>query len=116
MHGRPASRTWCGSSSSARSTHSASAASARCAGTAAGGGLLDVIARLLRMIKFSHSVFALPFALAAMLLAADGLPPWRTVGWIVVAMVAARSAAMAFNRLVDRDIDRKNPRTAGREM
>ena len=68
-------------------------------------------------VRFSHSVFALPFALAGALLAAQHVPAsWRTVGWILVAMVAARSAAMGFNRLVDARLDALNPRTAGREL
>ena len=71
---------------------------------------------VLEMIKFEHTVFALPFALAGMLLAAVGWPPWPTVGWIVVAMVGARSAAMGFNRLADREIDAANPRTASRAL
>ena len=69
-----------------------------------------------RMIKLSHSVFALPFALAAAALAAGGAPPLRQVLWILVAMVAARSAAMGFNRLADHELDARNPRTAGREL
>jgi len=68
------------------------------------------------MIQFQHTVFALPFALLGMMLAANGWPPWRTTGWIVVAMVGARSAAMGFNRLVDREFDAANPRTAGRAL
>jgi 4-hydroxybenzoate polyprenyltransferase len=70
-----------------------------------------------RMIRFSHSVFALPFALTAAALAAreGGVSP-RQVAWIVVAMVCARSAAMGFNRLVDHAIDARNPRTAMREL
>lgn len=70
-----------------------------------------------RMIRFSHSVFALPFALASVSLAAraSGVTA-RQLFWIVVAMVAARSAAMGFNRLVDRAIDSRNPRTASREL
>ena len=73
------------------------------------------------MIRFEHSVFALPFALTGALLAfrEDGfhVPEWpRILAWIVVAMVAARSAAMAFNRLVDADIDRRNPRTRSRHI
>jgi 4-hydroxybenzoate polyprenyltransferase len=68
------------------------------------------------MIKFEHTVFALPFALMAALLAAGGLPDLRTLGWIVVAMVGARSSAMAFNRLVDYEYDRRNPRTATRAL
>jgi 4-hydroxybenzoate polyprenyltransferase len=70
-----------------------------------------------RMIRFSHSVFALPFALTSAALAAQGgAATGGHVFWIVVAMVAARSAAMGFNRLVDQAIDAKNPRTAGREL
>src|SRR4029079_19189652 len=71
---------------------------------------------LLEMIKFEHTLFALPFAFLGMVLAAGGWPPWRTVLWITVAMVGARSAAMGFNRLVDRKIDAANPRTAGRAL
>jgi 4-hydroxybenzoate polyprenyltransferase len=70
----------------------------------------------LEMIKWEHSIFALPFALTAVLLAAGGLPGWRTVGWILVAMVAARSAAMAFNRWADADLDAANPRTSKRAI
>ena len=70
----------------------------------------------LRMIKFEHSVFALPFALIGALLAANGLPTGRQILWIVVAMVAGRSAAMAFNRIADRSYDARNPRTAQREL
>jgi 4-hydroxybenzoate polyprenyltransferase len=69
-----------------------------------------------RMIKFSHSVFALPFALASAALAAREGFRWSQLGWIVVAMVGARSAAMGFNRLADHEIDARNPRTAGREL
>jgi 4-hydroxybenzoate polyprenyltransferase len=69
-----------------------------------------------RMIKFSHSVFALPFALASAALAAREGFRWAQLGWIVVAMVGARSAAMGFNRLADQAIDAQNPRTAGREL
>lgn len=70
-----------------------------------------------RMIRFTHSVFALPFAFASAWLASRLSPitPWQIL-WIVVAMVAARSAAMGFNRLADHDVDAKNPRTAGREL
>ncbi len=74
------------------------------------------IARYLSLVKFSHSIFALPFALQAAWLAAGGLPSaWQSI-WILVALVAARTAAMAFNRLADRELDRANPRTAGREL
>jgi 4-hydroxybenzoate polyprenyltransferase len=68
------------------------------------------------MIKWEHSIFALPFALTAALLAARGLPALRTVGWILVAMVAARSCAMAFNRWADAELDAANPRTRGRAI
>ena len=69
-----------------------------------------------RMIKFSHSVFALPFAFSSAVLAAGSGISWRQVAWILVAMVGARSAAMGFNRLADKDLDARNPRTAGREL
>ncbi len=71
---------------------------------------------VLEMIKIEHTLFALPFALIGMLLAAGGWPEGRVIGWILVAMVGARSAAMAFNRLVDQRIDAANPRTAGRAL
>ena len=64
------------------------------------------------MIKFEHTLFALPFAFLGAILAANGLPTWWQILWITVAMFGARSAAMTFNRIVDRDIDAKNPRTA----
>jgi len=68
-------------------------------------------------VRFSHSVFALPFALAGALLASRHAPfTWRTFAWILVAMVAARSAAMGFNRLVDARMDALNPRTSNREL
>src|SRR5438477_2446900 len=75
----------------------------------------------LEMIKFEHSVFAFPFALTGALLAVrdgglEGDLLWRKLGWIVAAMVGARSAAMAFNRLVDSDIDARNPRTKMRHL
>jgi 4-hydroxybenzoate polyprenyltransferase len=80
-------------------------------------GALQRVVLYGRMVKFSHSVFALPFALASAVLAAreGGLSP-RVLLWIVVAMVGARSAAMGFNRLADQEIDARNPRTAGREL
>jgi 4-hydroxybenzoate polyprenyltransferase len=68
------------------------------------------------MIKWEHSIFALPFALTGAILAAGGWPPLRVLGWIIVCMVAARSAAMAFNRLVDAELDGANPRTAARAL
>lgn len=70
----------------------------------------------LEMIKVEHSVFALPFALTGAMLAADGWPAWRQVFWIVVAMVGARSAAMTFNRIADREFDARNPRTEKRAL
>jgi len=69
-----------------------------------------------RLIRFSHTVFALPFALMAMLVAAGGLPSWPVVGWILLCMVSARTAAMLFNRLADWEIDQENPRTADRHQ
>ena len=69
------------------------------------GSLWKSTAVTLEMIKWEHSVFALPFALTGAVLAAGGWPPVRVLGWIVVCMVAARSAAMAFNRLADATID-----------
>ena len=68
------------------------------------------------MIKWEHSIFALPFAFCGAMLAAGGLPAWRPMAWIVVAMVSARSAAMAFNRLADASIDAANPRTSTRAL
>jgi len=70
----------------------------------------------LEMIKWEHSIFALPFALTGAVLAANGWPSLLVLLWIVVCMVSARSAAMAFNRLVDSDIDAVNPRTAMRAL
>ena len=70
----------------------------------------------LELVKFSHTIFALPFALASMLVAAGGWPEARIFWWIVAAMVTARTAAMGFNRIVDREIDARNPRTQGREL
>jgi 4-hydroxybenzoate polyprenyltransferase len=68
------------------------------------------------MIKWEHSIFALPFALSGAMLAADGFPSPRQLLWIVVAMVTARSAGMAFNRLADASIDAANPRTRARAL
>jgi 4-hydroxybenzoate polyprenyltransferase len=68
------------------------------------------------MIKWEHSIFALPFALCGAMLAANGIPTARQVAWIIVAMVAARSAAMAFNRWADASIDAANPRTQTRAL
>ena len=79
-------------------------------------GLWSKTRATLEMIKWEHSIFALPFALTAVLLAARGLPGWRTMAWILVAMVAARSAAMAFNRWADAELDATNPRTRSRAI
>ena len=79
-------------------------------------GILKKTRTTLEMIKWEHSIFALPFALTGMLLAARGLPAARTVGWILVAMVSARSAAMAFNRWADAELDAVNPRTSSRAI
>jgi 4-hydroxybenzoate polyprenyltransferase len=70
----------------------------------------------LEMIKWEHSVFALPFALCGAMLAAGGVPSLRQLLWIIVCMVSARSAAMAFNRLADHSIDAENPRTKMRAL
>ena len=70
----------------------------------------------LEMIKIEHTLFALPFAFLGAILGANGLPTGRTLLWIVVAMVGARSTAMAFNRIADRKIDARNPRTASRAI
>ena len=74
------------------------------------------IAILLEMIKFEHTIFALPFALIGAFLAKRGVPDAATFGWVVVAMVGARTSAMGFNRIVDRQFDKKNPRTADRAL
>ena len=71
---------------------------------------------ILEMIKFEHTVFALPFAIMSAFIAEEGLPPLTKLGWILVAMVGARSCAMAFNRLADAEIDSQNPRTATRAI
>lgn len=71
---------------------------------------------ILEMIKFEHTIFALPFALMAAVLAEQRIPALPVLGWIVLAMVGARSSAMAFNRLVDLEIDRRNPRTKTRAL
>jgi 4-hydroxybenzoate polyprenyltransferase len=79
-------------------------------------GLFQNLKITLEMIKWEHSIFALPFALCGAMLAAGGMPAWRALAWIIVAMVSARSAAMAFNRLADASIDADNPRTATRAL
>ena len=80
---------------------------------------LGTIRKWASFVRFSHTVFALPFALAAMAVAARdnrGWPGWRTFGLILAAMVCARTCAMAFNRIADRKFDALNPRTAGRHL
>ena len=79
-------------------------------------GLFAKTRTTLEMIKWEHSIFALPFALTAVLLASHGAPGWRTLGWILVAMITARSCAMAFNRWADADLDAANPRTSSRAI
>jgi len=77
------------------------------------GGL---VSRFLRLIRFSHTIFALPFALGALVVAANGWPSWRILFLVIVCMVFARTAAMLFNRLVDWSLDQRNPRTASRHL
>jgi 4-hydroxybenzoate polyprenyltransferase len=76
--------------------------------------VFDYLQRILKFIRFSHTIFALPFAAGSMIVAAHGLPSFRIVLLILLAMVFARTAAMAFNRVADWEIDQENPRTAGR--
>ena len=71
-----------------------------------------MIIKILKMIKFEHSVFALPFAFIAAFMAQKNVPPFEKTGWILLAMVSARSAAMAFNRIADLHYDKQNPRTS----
>jgi len=78
--------------------------------------LFGRITVFLEMIKFSHTIFALPFALTGALLAAGGIPSGEKIFWIVMAMVGARTAAMGLNRLIDAEIDGRNPRTRGRAI
>lgn len=78
--------------------------------------VLTRVGYVLEAIKFEHTVFALPFAYIAMLLAARGWPGWWTAGWITAAMVGARTCAMAANRVIDRAMDARNPRTAHRHL
>src|SRR5258708_18924586 len=81
--------------------------------------MISIIQKWASFVRFSHTVFALPFALAAMLVAARdnrGWPGWKTFGLILAAMVCARTCAMAFNRIVDRKFDALNPRTANRHL
>src|SRR5438093_8597952 len=74
------------------------------------------IGRFLRLIRFSHTIFALPFAFAALIVAANGWPSRRILLLVIACMVFARTAAMLFNRLVDWSLDQRNPRTASRHL
>jgi 4-hydroxybenzoate polyprenyltransferase len=76
----------------------------------------QVVPALLGLVRFQHTVFALPFAFAGALMARNAWPPLSVLGWILLAMVGARSLAMAINRLVDRQVDARNPRTASRHI
>ena len=76
----------------------------------------NALSRFLRLIRFSHTIFALPFALGALVVAANGLPSARTLLLVLVCMVSARTAAMLFNRFVDWSLDQRNPRTASRYL
>src|SRR5438874_12545966 len=81
-----------------------------------GTGIGGPVSRFLRLIRFSHTIFALPFALGALVVAANGWPSLRILLLVVVCMVFARTAAMLFNRLVDWSLDQRNPRTASRHL
>jgi 4-hydroxybenzoate polyprenyltransferase len=74
------------------------------------------ITRFFRLIRFSHTIFALPFALGALVVAANGWPSWRILFLVIICMVFARTAAMLFNRLVDWSLDQRNPRTTSRHI
>jgi 4-hydroxybenzoate polyprenyltransferase len=76
----------------------------------------EKIVLYLRMIKFPHSIFALPFAFTGAVIAAGGAPSLKKIIWITVAMVGARSGAMGLNRIIDRKVDQENPRTKNREL
>src|SRR5947207_12059876 len=76
----------------------------------------NALSRFLRLIRFSHTIFALPFALGALVVSANGLPSVRTLVLVLVCMVCARAAAMLFNRFVDWSLDQRNPRTAARHL
>ena len=76
----------------------------------------EPVSRFLQLIRFSHTVFALPFALGALVVAANGWPSWRILVLVVICMVFARTAAMLFNRLIDWSLDQRNPRTASRHL
>ncbi len=85
-------------------------------GAPAPKGLIAKLRTTLEMIKFEHSIFALPFALTGAMLAVRGWPAWRQVLWLIVAMIGARSAAMTFNRIADLKLDALNPRTRMRAL
>jgi 4-hydroxybenzoate polyprenyltransferase len=74
------------------------------------------VTRFLRLIRFSHTIFALPFALGSLIVAANGWPSFRVLTLVILCMVFARTAAMLFNRLVDWSLDQRNPRTASRHL
>jgi 4-hydroxybenzoate polyprenyltransferase len=78
--------------------------------------VLKKLKRYGELVMFSHTLFSLPFALIAMIWAADGLPSALTIFWILIALIGARNGANALNRIVDKDIDKKNPRTANRHL
>ena len=78
--------------------------------------MLNLVRRFASLVKFEHSIFALPFAYSAAFLAEMKVPDFWRMFWITIAMVAARSFAMAVNRLIDHEIDARNPRTSGREL
>src|SRR5215813_6975874 len=79
-------------------------------------GVWPKLRTTLEMIKFEHTLFALPFAFLGAVLAAEGIPQLKQIIGITLAMIGARSAAMTFNRIADREIDAQNPRTANREL
>src|SRR5438874_11169946 len=81
-----------------------------------GTGIGRPVSRFLRLIRFSHTIFALPFALGALIVAANGWPSLRILLLVVMCMVFARTGAMLFNRLVDWSLDQRNPRTASRHL
>jgi 4-hydroxybenzoate polyprenyltransferase len=85
-------------------------------GAPAASGLIAKLRATLEMIRFEHSIFALPFALTGAMLAVRGWPTWWQVLWLIVAMVGARSAAMTFNRIADLKLDALNPRTRMRAL
>ena len=107
------------SPSHSRLNHSMFKLDVGCSMLDVGSMMFPCLTNGLSFVRFTHTVFALPFALAAMAVAARanrGWPGWRTFGLILAAMVCARTCAMAFNRIVDRKFDALNPRTAGRHL